>query len=246
MEGQEYQQDVEINEITDLPEPQDAQEGKSEIPKVFGSLALAAAAVFGAGGMQNAEAGGSQYLEINTPHISVLKEGVNKLGVREFQFVHGMELGIQTEHGPVMLSRDRDDVRPAGERAESALARVTPEQFVNEIRRQNTDLPRLAEQLPSANGTFRINISPYAQEVLNDNHVAYEQGILRKGTYSVHLSGGGQDNPNTECKVTGWKEFNNYVIADCLEIRMESGKPVVAAVKYKINGSDLSVEEIKR
>jgi hypothetical protein len=246
MEGREHNYNEDSAIELQRHEPQIESESKGGLPRVFGSLALAAAATFGAVGMQDAEAGGARYVEINTPQISVLKEGVRALGVKEFQFVQGMQLGVQTEKGTVFFSRDINDTRSGEEKVKNLLAGVSPEQFINEIRRQNTYLPRLLENIPTPNGIFRLTISPYAQEVLNDNHVTYDNGKLSKGKYSVYLTGEGADNPNSECKITGWQEFKNYVYADCFELKIENGEQTISGIRYKINGSDLSVEEIRQ
>ena len=216
----------------------------SEGSRIFGSLALAAAATFGAAGMDDAEARTMRNMETTTDHVSVLKKGLAEIGVNTFTFVQGMRLEIETERGRVQLTRDAEDNRPPAEFAESALKGVTPEQFVKEIERQNTKRVDLAGEMPTPHGNFRFAITGYARNVLSDNDITFSPGKLTKGTSVLNLSGAGTANPNTECRVTGWREFNNYVIADCREMRMQDGQQVTVPVKYKIN-ADLSVQVLK-
>lgn len=222
--------------------PEELEE-KFGLPKVFGSLALAAAAL--SGGMQNAEAGGSMIME-NTPTMNSLKAELSVKGVQGFEVVRSLGLKISTDRGDVHITKEQEDTRPAEQIVSSALEGVSANQFLGEIERQNTRAQKILEQLETKNGIFRISISPYAQEVLKQNNVSYGSGFLKKGRYSIDLTGGNEGTPNTECKITGWGEFKNFVIADCLELKVVNGRPVISSVKYKLNGTDLSVEEIKK
>lgn len=215
-------------------------EAKFGLPKVFGSLALAAAAL--GGGMQNAEAGGARMYEVNSPQVNQLKAELSSLGVHDFKVIQSMATNISTERGNISLTRDENS-NGVEDSVNKALNGVNGHQFLKEIERQNSRLSKIQDSIDTAHGMFNISISPYAQEVLKGNGITYQNGILSNSKHRINMSGG--SDPNTECKITGWKEFKNFVIADCMEINMASGKPVISSIKYQIN-PDLSLVEIKK
>jgi hypothetical protein len=215
-------------------------EARFGLPKVFGSLALAAAAL--GGGMQNAEAGGASRFELNTPQIVQLQAELDSLGVQNIQGIESYNSTyINTNKGKIKLSPE-DGVYGI-DLINRALVGVDGQQFLKEIQRQNTTISNIEDRIDTSHGIFSMSITPYAQKVLQGNGIAYRNGKLSNGRHVIDMTG--DDNPNTECKITGWGEFKNFVVADCLEVTMATGKPMISSVKYQIN-PDMSVIEIKK
>lgn len=220
-------------------------EKKFSAKNTLNALAILAATTL-TSGIQNAEAGVFD-IEVNSPTISALKSGLQKFGVNEFNVVKGFGVGIKTEKGSIDFDlSSMKNTETAEEVMIKKLEGINPNQFINEIYRQNTDKIRIKDNVEGTS----VNISPYAQEVLSENHISYKQGILTNNHgHEVSLLGGtgGRVEGNKECKVKGVAEFNNYLIATCTEFSHDANGLFTGylSVKYKINGADLSVEEIK-
>lgn len=220
---------------------------KLNVPKVFKSLAMAAALYAGSAG--GAEAGGSMPLEAATPKVESLKKDLQATkGIERFE--------IGTDMAGAFISTDKGDVsirlnpNEGGSDTEQQitgiLANVTADQFMREIQRQHSQGEATHEVIQTPDGAFRIDISAYAHEVLKQNGVQYSEGKIVKGDTQVNLAGS-EGAPNTECKVVGGKEFSNSVIADCTEVRSGEGGPRFGAVSYQIDvgGPGFIIKQLK-
>lgn len=216
----------------------DKVESQSKLSKVLGALTLAAAAL--GGGMGNAEAGGANTLEVNSPQVNRIKQELRQSGVKNFEIIQSVGLTIKTEQGKVKLGAVSAD------NLDEILSGVTAQAFLKEIKRQNNTETRIIDEVNTAHGTFRVDISPYAQAIFQENNISYKDGKITNGRQTVDLTGSNDTNPNSECKITGGEDFKNFVIADCLELKIKNGKPTISSVKYQIDGSDLRVVEIKK
>ncbi len=221
-----------VNPEFNIPDSQhtEAESNFGLSKKIIASLAVAAGAI---GAMGSAEAR-TMYIDTTTPEISRINSEMEAIGIKNFQVMSGFRPMIRTENGVMYLS--------SGGGHEVQLKGISADQINREIRRQaNGSEDGVNDKINTPSGLFEIKISDYALKVFEEKNIKYSNGEISNGAAILDLAGRNTTEPNTECRISGYKEFYDFVIAQCKELKIVNNKPTIAEVSYKIDGKTLNV-----
>lgn len=225
------------NKIKKTPEELEAKFNLSR--KVLSSLAVAAAALTSTG---NVEAGGAMPVPMDTPGLQKISESLKGAELSILPVTTLFSFILQTNKGDISLETSKQVGEDHQKYLERVLKDISPKKILNEIERQKKSSLGTQDQVTTPHGQFTVEISPYAEATLKEYGVTYSKGKLSNGKTSLDLTGSDSSNPRVNCKIGRWGEFNDFVKADCTEMKVINGKPSISSITYKINGQTLTLE----